>query len=396
MTGFDPRALISSRSAAIDVSGIRRAFELGATLENPINLSIGQPDFPVPDLVKDAAIAAIREDRNGYSLTQGLADLRNVIAQRLHTEFGWTLGASGAAAGAAGSPALDALVTSGTSGGLMLAFLAVLNPGDEVVIPDPWFVVYPALAAMVGAKAVACDTYPDFRMTAERVEPLLTGRTRMVVCNSPGNPSGVVMTGQELGDLADLCRSRGVLLVSDEIYDAFTFPDAREHGRCPSPASRTSELLLVRGFGKSYGCTGWRLGYAAGPTELIREMAKLQQYTFVCAPTPLQAGAAKAFDVDLEPVIARYAARRDRLIAALGGLTEISRPGGAFYAFVRIPEHLGMSGTAFSEAAIRHRLIVIPGGVFSCRDTHIRISYAVRDELLDEGLSVLASMMRRD
>jgi len=377
-------SLISERSAAIDVSGIRRAFELGAALRDPINLSIGQPDFPVPEEIKEAAIEAIRDDRNGYSLTQGMPDLRRIIASRLASECGWAAGPESD---------LDVMVTSGTSGGLMLAFLALLNPGDEVVIPDPWFVVYPALATMVGAHAVACDTYPDFRMTAERVEPLLTPRTKVVLCNSPGNPSGVVMTGRELADLADLCISRNVTLISDEIYDAFTFPDARENGRCPSPASRTREMLLIRGFGKSYGCTGWRLGYAAGPARILREMAKLQQYTFVCPPTPLQAGVCRAFDVDLEPVIARYAARRDRLLAALGSLTEVARPGGAFYAFVRVPESIGMTATEFSEAAIEHRCIVIPGGVFSRRDTHFRISYAVPDRMLDEGLAVLAGMM---
>src|SRR5262249_54741018 len=161
---------------------------------------------------------------------------------------------------------------------------------------DPFFVMYPHVATMVGAKAVKCDTYPDFRMTAERVAPLITSKTKAVLYNSPGNPSGVVGTAAECRKIAELCREKGVLLISDEIYDAFTYDDAKEHydgaragddghKRCPSPARGIKDshefILLVRGFGKSYGVTGWRLGYAAGPRRLIEEMNKLQQYTYV-------------------------------------------------------------------------------------------------------------------
>lgn len=380
---LDIDALISDRAHAIDVSGIRRVFELGAQLENPINLSIGQPNFPVPQQIKQAAIKAIEDDRNGYTLTQGTPELLDAISAHLADDVSWTVP----------SDDLGVMVTSGTSGALLLAFLTMLNPGDEAIIGDPYFVIYPALGTITGAKTVLCDTYPDFRMTAERVEPLLTDRTRLVLLNSPGNPSGVVLTNAELRDLVDLCESRGVMIVSDEIYDAFTYDDAREDGRFPSPARMSRNLLLIRGFGKSYGCTGWRLGYAAGPKPLIQQMAKLQQYTFVCAPSMAQVGVAEAFNVDLSDHVAAYERKRNMVEAAFEDVTELVHPGGAFYAFVEIPERLGMTAQQFAEDAVQQRVLAIPGNVFSQRDTHLRLSYAAPDETVKAGLEILRRMM---
>ncbi len=379
---LDLERLFTPRVKSIDASGIRRAFELGASIPDPINLSIGQPDFPVDERVKRAAIRAIEGDRNGYSLTQGLPDLRRAIWSHLQKEVGWTEGNG-----------KDLIVTSGTTGALVLAVLALIEAGDEVIMPDPYFVAYPQFAKLAGGRAVLCDTYPDFRMTAERIAPLITDRTKMVIIDSPSNPCGVVLSSSELKAIVDLCESRGILLVSDEIYDEFTFPEALDGGRCPSPARMSTSLLLVRGFGKSYGCTGWRLGYGAGPTPLIQQMAKLQQYFFVCAPTPLQAAAIECFTVDLSPIIANYVRRRDMVVDALGALTNVTPSQGAFYSFIEIPKRLGLTGTQFAERAVSERVIVVPGGVFSSRDTHIRISFAAPERKLAEGLEVLRRMM---
>jgi len=377
--------LLSNRVNQIDVSGIRRAFQLGAKLENPINLSIGQPDFPVPEPVKQATIKAIEQDHNGYTLTTGNPLLLDAIRTHLKDDVGWDLGRDD----------MDALVTSGTSGALLLSFMALLDPGDEVIVADPYFVVYTALGPMTNATITLCDTYPDFRMTAERVEPLLTERTKIVLVNSPANPTGVVLTKQELDDLADLCRDRGIMLISDEIYDLFTWPDhLDETGHCPSPARHLDDMLLIRGFGKTYGCTGWRLGFAAGPSWLISEMAKLQQYSFVCAPSMAQVGAITALHSDMKDVVDRYHARSRMVVDAFEGLTELAEPGGAIYAFIKVPEHLGCSATEFSEEAIRQNVIVIPGNVFSQRDTHFRLSIAADEERLAEGLDILTAMMQ--
>ena len=375
--------LISSRSRSIDASGIRKVFDLAVNLKDPINLSIGQPDFPVPEVMREAAANAVRENRSGYSVTQGIPELHAAIWKHLEKDVGWK------------GPTQDLgnIVTSGTSGGLLLSLMAVLDAGDEFIAPDPYFVMYPQIAKMIGAQCTLCDTYPDFRMTAERVEPLITPRTKAVLVNSPSNPCGTVMSGAEMRDLVDLCERRGVLLISDEIYDEFCFPDAREDGHCPSPARYTDQCLLIRGFGKTYGCTGWRLGYAAGPMALVQEMAKLQQYSFVCAPTPLQWGVIPAFDCDLSPAIAEYARRRDMVVKAFEGVAEVARPGGAFYAFVQVPKRLGLTATQFVEKAIERRVLVIPGKVFSERDTHFRLSFATNPAKLEEGLAILRSLM---
>jgi aspartate/methionine/tyrosine aminotransferase len=368
----------------VDASGIRRVFDLAAKLKDPINLSIGQPDFPVPEPLKRAAIDAIRNDRNGYTVTQGIPQLLAAIWKRLGDEVGWT--GPDAESGA--------IVTSGTSGGLLLAFLSLLDQGDEAIVPDPYFVLYPQLAAFTGGRIVTCDTYPDFRMTAARVERLITPRTKAVLVNSPSNPCGVVLSERELADLLDLCRAKGVLLVSDEIYDEFVFSDALENGRFPTPARYGRDVLLIRGFGKTYGCTGWRLGYAAGPQPIIQAMARMQQYTYVCAPSIAQWAGIAAFEVDMGGEVERFRRRRDAVLEAFRGVTEVATPGGAFYAFVRVPERLGLSATAFVERAIERSVLVIPGSVFSARDTHFRLSYAVADEPLGRGLGILRDLMR--
>jgi aspartate/methionine/tyrosine aminotransferase len=384
-TAIDFEAMLSARTRAIDVSGIRRVFELGAKLENPINFSIGQPDFAVPEAIKQATIEAIRSDCNGYTLTQGDPALREAVARRVATDVGWTIP----------SDDVGVMVTSGTSGAILLAFLSVLDPGDEVIIPDPFFVIYPALGVVSGAKIVFCDTYPDFRMTAERVEPLITPRTKILLVNSPSNPCGVVLTGRELRDLAELCEARGVLIVADEIYDQFAYSDALEDGRCPSAARYTDRMLLVRGFGKTYGCTGWRMGFAAGPLPVIQQMSKLQQYTFVCAPSMAQRGLVGAFDIDVRGHVAAYEAKRDLVERMLGPVADIAHPGGAFYAWVRVPPEVAPNATAFVEQAIERNVLTIPGSVFSSRDTHLRLSYAVPDEPLAAGLRILRGMLAR-
>ena len=375
--------LVSERARAVDASGIRRVFDLAAKMKDPINLSIGQPDFPVPQVMKDAAKAAIDANHNGYTVTQGISDLLHAIWAHLKANVGWH----------GPTDELGAVVTSGTSGGIILAAMALLDAGDEIVIPDPYFVMYAQLGKLTGGTVVKCDTYPDFRMTAERIERCITPRTKAVLLCSPSNPCGTVLSGPELRDIVELCRRRGVLLISDEIYDEFCFSDAREDGHCPSPARFSDECLLIRGFGKTYGCTGWRLGYVAGPKDIVQEIAKFQQYTYVCAPSMAQWGVVPSFGVDLSPIVADYERRRQMVVDAFDGVTALARPSGAFYAFVEVPARLGMTGQQFVERAIERRVLVIPGGVFSSRDTHFRLSFATRPDKLAEGLGILRSMM---
>ena len=227
------RRVLAGRCDEVDISGIRRVFHLGAELENPINLSIGQPDFAVPEGVKRAAIEAIENGQNGYTLTSGVPALVARCRRRLSEDLGWP----------EENDEIGLLVTSGTSGALFLLNLALMEPGAEMIIPDPYFVAYPHMSTVCGGAAVRCDTYPDFRMTAERVEPLINERTRAVLLNSPGNPTGVVMSEAEVKELAGLCAEKGVLLISDEIYDEFVYSESTDgEGACPSPARSSAEM----------------------------------------------------------------------------------------------------------------------------------------------------------
>ena len=359
--------------AHFDSSGIRKVFDLAAKMKNPINLSIGQPDFDVPPTVKQAAIDAINSGKNGYSQTQGIGPLREKLLAQTKATFGHA--------------DRDLFITSGTSGGLVLAMLALANPGDEVIVFDPFFVMYPSLIKLTGAVLKPIDTYPDFHIDVNKVRDAITPRTKAILFNSPANPTGVSATAAEVRDLAELAAEKNVALVSDEIYRAFQYDEP-----FVSPAKFNPQTIVIDGFSKGYGMTGWRLGYAHGPTAVIQEMAKLQQYTFVCAPQPFQWAGAAALDVDMTPHINDYRKKRDRLVAGIGDLYELAAPGGAFYAFPKAPWG---TATEFVAKAIENELLIIPGGIFSARDTHFRISYAAPDAVIDRGIEVLRKLAKR-
>jgi aspartate aminotransferase/aminotransferase len=366
---------LADRTATFDSSGIRKVFDLAAKMKNPINLSIGQPDFPVPDAVKEAAIAAIRADKNGYSMTQGIPELRERLQARINAEYGHA--------------DRRVLVTSGTSGALVIAAWSMINPGDEVIAFDPYFVMYPALVSMVGGRLVTIDTYPDFRIDPDQLAAAITPRTKMILLNSPANPTGAVAGEAEVRAVAELAARHNIALVSDEIYRAFSY-DAP----FVSPAQWNEQSIVVDGFSKTHGVTGWRLGFVHGPAAIIDKLTALQQYTFVCAPHPLQWAAAAALDVDMGRQVAEYRRRRDLVV---DGLVEagydVRRPGGAFYVFPKAPAGYG-TASQFVAQAIKQELLIIPGHIFSSRDTHFRISYAASEATLGRGLDVLTRLRR--
>ena len=364
---------ISERMHKIDASGIRKVFDLAAQMENPINLSIGQPHFDTPQPIKDALAQAVADGKNAYSQSQGIAPL---IA-KIQSHVDETLGHEDR----------KVFITSGTSGALMLALCTLVNPGEEVICFDPWFVMYKHLTTLAGGKVVLIDTYPDFKIPVDKVAAAITDRTKVILCNSPCNPTGHVASREELRALAELAKENDIALISDEIYKAFCYD-----GEFASPAEFNEQTIVIDGFSKSHSMTGHRLGYVHGPEAIMQQMIKLQQFTFVCAPHPVQRAGLVAWDYDVSDRVAEYKAKRDLIRAELSEDFTIHGGGGAFYLFIEAPWG---SGTEFVTEAIKHNLLIIPGSVFSAKDTHFRISYAAEDDTLKRGAEVLRKVARQ-
>ena len=365
---------IAERMQHIEDSGIRRIFDLSASMEVAVNLSIGQPHFATPEPVRRALARAVEDGRNGYSPSPGIPPLREALRERVDAEYGHA--------------DRDLLVTSGTSGGLMLALCTLVDPGDEVIVFDPYFVMYRHLVTLAGGRTVLVDTNPDFVIDVDRVAAAVTDRTKVIIVNSPNNPTGAVAGEDELRGLATLAAERDIALLSDEIYRRFCY--GREFR---SPAEFNDRTIVIDGFSKSHSMTGWRLGFAHGPAAVIDQMIKLQQFTFVCAPHPVQWAGLAALDVDVSDHVAEYQHRRDRLRQALADDFEIAGGDGAFYLFARTPWG---TGTEFVEAAIRDNLLIIPGLAFSRHDTHFRISYAADADTIERGIEVLKELAKRE
>ncbi len=362
--------ILADRTKCIDSSGIRKVFALAAQMKDPVNFSIGQPDFDVPEAVKKAAILAIEEGANKYSQTIGDIELIDKIAGGLKNELGWD------------DPKV--IITSGVSGGILLAFLTLVNPGDEVIVPDPYFVMYKHLVNMLGGKCVYIDSYPYFKLPVEKIGKAVTDKTKLIIVNSPCNPTGMVYSKNEIEGVVEIARKHGIVVLSDEIYSDFSYD-----GRCPSVAKNYERTLLLRGFSKSHAMTGWRVGYAAVNSELrevIEKMTMIQQYTFVCSPTPFQKAAIAAMSCDMTAFVDAYKIKRDLIYDGLKDKFEMVKPDGAFYAFVKAPQG---RATEFVKKAIANNLLVIPGNVFSEKDTHFRISYAASNEKIKAGIEIL-------
>jgi len=361
---------IAERTKSFDSSGIRKVFDLASQMKNPINLSIGQPDFDVPEPVRAACIDAIQHRKNGYALTQGMPVLRDRIQAQVDRDYG--------------HGDRKVFISSGTSGGLVLAMLSLVNPGDEVIIFEPYFVMYESLVKLAGGVPVLIDTYPDFHIDLNKVAEAITPRTKLILLNSPANPTGYVSSEAEIRGLAELADRHDVALISDEIYRLFCYDDP-----FVSPAQFNPRTIVIDGFSKSHAMTGWRVGFVHGPDEVIQTMLKLQQYTFVCAPQPAQWAAAAALEVDMSAHVTAYRRKRDMIYDGLADLYETARPGGAFYIFPRVPWG---TGTEFVTRAVAENLLVIPGNIFSRQDTHFRISYAADDAVIARGIEVLRRM----
>jgi aspartate/methionine/tyrosine aminotransferase len=361
--------MISKRVQAIDASGIRRVFDLAAKLKDPVDLSIGQPDFDAADCVKESAKRAIGQGKNRYTVTQGIPELRAKIKQKY------------AALVPGSHDDIDVFVTAGVSGGLLLSYLALLDPGDEVLIPDPFFVMYRDLATILGIVPRYYDTYPDFRLSAQRLEAAITARTKVVIVNTPANPTGYACTQREVDDVVELARQKNLVLLYDEIYDIFCYD--QPHAQCFGKYEKT---VILNGFSKSAGVPGWRMGYVVAPRDVVSQMLKIQQYSIVCAHSASQWAMLDAMDIDTTSITADYRTKRDFIVSALADRFEFVTPSGAFYLFPVAP---GGSGQQFVEKCIEANLLVVPGNVFSRKDTHFRISFSGSMKTLERGAEIL-------
>ncbi len=361
---------LADRAKQIDASGIRRIWQMAASMKDPVNFSIGEPDFHTPEPIKTAAARAITENHNTYTVTAGIPPLRQAIAAKIQKELKWE------------KPSV--LITCGLSGALHLALMATINPGDEILIPDPYFVSYRHLVNLSGGKCVFVDTYPSFQLTAEILEKYITPKSKILLINSPANPTGSVYPAEELKKIAEVARKHNLLVLTDEIYRDFSYDQpAASIGRY------YENTLILRAFSKCYGVPGWRIGYAAvneGLLQVLDQMTTLQQYTFVCAPHPFQLAVSETLDCDISHHIADYHHKRNMIYDGLKDRFELVRPMGAFYAFVSAP---GGNATEFVRKAIEKDVLIIPGSVFSQHDSHFRLSYATSDANIAKGIERL-------
>lgn len=365
--------MLSKRINKIETSGIRKIFELAAKNKGEyVNFSIGQPHFETPNLLKEAAQRAIAENFNSYTPTKGLPDLRQEIAQNLKQTRGVEANSD------------NVIITAGTSGAIFLLFSAIFDAGDEVILPDPYFVLYKQVLDFLEVKTVFLDTYPDFHIDSDKLESLVTDKTKAIIINSPNNPTGAVYGKQEIEGVVEVAEKNDLIIISDEIYEAFDYDN-----QFFSPASIYDKTFVLSGFSKSHSITGWRVGFAHGSSEVIEAMNKLQQYTFVCAPSFAQKaliGNTKEFS---KQEIDNYKQKRDLVYRELKKDYNFIRPEGAFYAFVEIPE----KESEFIKKCLDNKLLVVPGSVFSRKSSHFRISFAVDDQQLKKGLEILATKL---
>ncbi len=374
---------------ALPPSGIRRFFDVVAQMDDVISLGVGEPDFGTAWRVREAAIYGLERGRTTYTANHGLLELRQSIAAHLRGRYGLAYDPNG-----------EVLVTVGVSEALDLALRALLDPGDEVIVPQPWYVAYPPCVLLAGGVPVALPTRPEegFVPRPEALERLITPRSRALLLNYPNNPTGAAPTDDELLGLAEVVARHDLVVISDEIYDRLSYE--REHVAFASLPGMAERTLLLNGFSKTYGMTGWRVGYAAGPQPLVAAMTKIHQYTALCAGRSAQEAAIEALripDRDVRAMVDDYDTRRRVIVAGFNRLgLPCHLPAGAFYAFPSIaPTRL--RAQEFAERLLHEAgVAVVPGDAFGASGAHhVRCAYACSIEQIEEALDRVERFLAR-
>ena len=375
---------LSDRIVSIKPSGIRKFFDIASERKDTISLGVGEPDFDTPWHIRDEGIYSLEKGRTFYTSNSGLIELRqeisNYLKRRINVEY---------------NPKTETIITVGGSEGIDIAFRAMLDPGDEVIIPQPSYVSYEPCAILANGTPVIIElkNENEFRLTPEELLNAITDKTKILVLPFPNNPTGAIMEKDDLEKIAKICIEKDIFVLSDEIYSELTY--GREHVSIVSIPGMKERTILINGFSKAYAMTGWRLGYACGPEEIIREMTKIHQFAIMCAPTTSQYAAVEALkngDADVAKMRESYDQRRRFLLHSFKEMgLPCFEPFGAFYVFPDIRE-FGMTSEEFAFALLdAQNLAVVPGTAFGdSGEGFLRISYAYSLEKLKIAMERIA------
>ncbi|MEE8470421.1 MAG: aminotransferase class I/II-fold pyridoxal phosphate-dependent enzyme, partial [Dehalococcoidia bacterium] len=383
------RGIISKKVRGLSPSGIRKFFDLLSTMEDVISLGVGEPDFATPWHISEAAIDGIGKGYTMYTSNKGMPELRHEVARYLESRYGLKY-----------SPDHELLITVGVSEGMDLSMRAILNPRDEVISPEPTYVSYLPCTVLAGGTFVPVPTTAgnSFKVKAADIEERVNGRTKAVLLGYPNNPTGAVMDRADLGEVAEVARRHDLLVVSDEIYDQLVY--GVEHTCFASLPGMRERTILLGGFSKAYAMTGWRVGYAAAPAEIIEAMTKIHQYTMLCVPIMSQMAAVEALksgDAAVKEMVAEYDRRRRVIVKGLNSIgLDCFEPKGAFYAFPSV-KVTGLSSQEFAKKLlVEERVAVVPGSAFGeCGEGHVRCCYATAFDDIEEALRRMGRFVKK-
>lgn len=380
---------LADKVVAIKPSGIRKFFDIVSEMDDALSLGVGEPDFDTPWHIRDEGIYSLEKGRTFYTSNAGLKELKEEICHYLKRKQGVTY-----------DPTHEVLVTVGGSEAIDIGLRAIINPGDEVLIPQPSFVAYEPCAVMAGGVPVIIELKAEneFRLTAQELEDAITDKTKVLVLPFPNNPTGAIMEREDLEAIAEVIRKHDIIVMSDEIYAELTYKE--KHVSIVEIEGMQERTILINGFSKAYAMTGWRLGYACGPRLIIEQMLKLHQFAIMCAPTTSQYAAVEALrngDDDVKEMRTAYNQRRRYLMNAFREMQlECFEPFGAFYVFPCIKE-FGMTSEEFADRFLtEEKVAVVPGTAFGdCGEGYLRISYAYSLENLKVAIGKLAHFVER-
>lgn len=386
---FNPEKFLSSTVQNIPPSGIRKFFDIAAEMDDVISLGVGEPDFVTPWHIRNEGVYSLEKGYTHYTPNRGLTELRREISQYMNRRFNLTY-----------DPLTQTIVTVGGSEAIDIFLRSVIEPGDEVLIPEPSFVCYKPITQLCGGVAVPVLTTAEhkFKLTAEALQNAITEKTKVLVLPYPNNPTGGIMTREDLEEIAEIIIRHNIMVLSDEIYAELTY--GRKHISIAEIDGMYERTMIVSGFSKAYAMTGWRLGYACGHPDIIAQMTKVHQYAIMSAPTTAQYAAIEALrngDNDIEVMREEYNDRRKIIVSGFNSMgLDCFEPEGAFYAFPSI-KSTGLSSNDFCEKLLYDmKVAVIPGTAFGeCGEGHVRCSYAYSLDNINEALTRIEAFLKK-